>query len=176
MEKSGEVDRRIVYAITISLILLGIIFLVQPIASCSSNITILGSPETPVGVAGYVYQSDGSPIPDGILVVVYNSGNKVYSNTTTEHGVYATGISGRSGDIVYTYVSYNGDYGCNKVRVDTNHVTQWSNITIGEHVCGVEGGFDWSGLLSILASLVMFTMAGVIINKENLLNGGDRNE
>ena len=174
MEKSYEVDRRIVYAITISLIILGIILLIQPISS--SEINIFGSPETPVGVAGYVYQSDGSPIPDGIPVVVYNSGNKAYSNTTTEHGVYATGISGRSGDIVYTYVSYNGDYGCNKVRVDTNHVTQWSNITIGEHVCGVEGGFDWSGLLSILASLGMFTMAGVIINKENLLNGGEKNE
>jgi len=168
-------DRRVAIVLVISLVLLGLGFLVQGARGMGLLDDIgVQHPEAPVGVAGYLYRSDGSPMPSGVAVVVYNSGNGAYSNATSQGGVYATGISGRTGDVVFVYVEYDGGYGCSRVEVDASRVTQWCNVTIGMDLCGATGGRDWSPLLFLLSAMGCFTFAGVVSHQEKLFKYGGK--
>lgn len=166
-------EKNISCILVVTLIILGFGFLFQ--SANSMGIISIHHPEAPIGVAGYLYTADGEPLPDGIKVMVYNSGNKVYSNETSQNGAYASGIAGRGGDVIYVYIGGENDYGCNKVTVDTDKVTQWCNVTIGQHLCEVaDTSIDWMPLLYFLSASGCFTFAGVVSYEENLLDGGKK--
>lgn len=113
-------------------------------------------PEVPVGIGGYVLQQDGSPVPDGIIVSARSVDLDIYANGTTDcgTGVYAIGMTGRTGDLIEVICTYQGVNGCNSIYVDTSMVTQWCNITIGQCPSERGVGFPW---------LILMLMTGGII-------------
>ena len=88
--------------------------------------------DSPVAVVGYIRYPTGTPVPDGITVVVYNTNNSQYANTTTGlgTGMYATTIMGDDYNIINLRVDVSGPSGYNSTVVNLANPTHWLNLTL----------------------------------------------
>jgi len=86
---------------------------------------------TPTGVAGYVFDDNGNPIPFIQVNVTNINTSETKQVTTNEDGLYAVSILAQDGDIIQANTTYNGKLGVAQTVVDTTKLTQWLNITFG---------------------------------------------
>jgi len=126
------------------------------------NINLLSyGPEAPAGVGGRVVFSNGSTVPDGVVVTAENLNTHDIETGVTENGWYAIGISAHDGDKIEISCSYNRLTGINYTTVDFGRATQWCNITLGQEN---KTKVDW--WLLLIPTTV--TIAGVVERKWNI--------
>lgn len=111
------------------------LFIVLLLLSCLSYVSVVPAQLNPIAVAGYVVDRGGTPVADGTVVTVTNEDTGVSTTTTTGlgTGLYATTILASDGDIVNASASVGTQTGINSTFVDLALVTNWINITMGNH-------------------------------------------
>ena len=84
----------------------------------------------PIGVAGYIYDENGHPIPNWQVNVT--NVNKSITKTvyTNGDGLYAVSIEADDGDIIQANFSYNGKVGVAQTTANLNLITHWLNISL----------------------------------------------
>jgi len=94
------------------------------------NIANASPPSNPVGVAGQV-KYNGELVGDGVPVAIEIVKDGTKTDTTTNGGNYAVGITGvDDGDTIEVTVTYMGKTVTNTTTIDTNLLTNWCNISI----------------------------------------------
>lgn len=114
--------------------------------------TLSTAPPTPVGIGGYVYDTDNTYVEDGTPVYAKNlETEEVVTRFTQNNGIYAIPISARTGDrikVTAIHQNPNLDLKAEKTIVaDQSKPTQWCNLTMGvEHKEDLD---LWMGLIPI---------------------------
>ena len=97
-----------------------------------SSLPIYSNAErTPVGVAGYVYDEDGHPIPFITVNVTNVNTTETKQVVTNADGLYAVSILAQDGDIIQANATQNESFGIAQGVVNTTKLTQWLNISFG---------------------------------------------
>jgi len=84
----------------------------------------------PIGVAGFIYDEDGNPIPNHQVNITNVNKSITKTVTTNLNGLYAVSIEADNGDIIQGNFSYNGKLGLSQINANLNLVTNWLNISL----------------------------------------------
>lgn len=108
-----------------------IFFVALLLLSLFSYITTIRAQDSPLAVAGYVYFYNGTAVPDGTAVTVYNEDNGLYVNTTVGlgTGMYTSTIMAENGDVINISATADSETGYNTSTADLSIVTMWINLT-----------------------------------------------
>ncbi len=87
---------------------------------------------TPIGIAGFVYQPDGTVLTDTVTVYVENLNTSEVTSRQTQDGKFAIPISARTGDKIKVWTEYNGVEASRIITANLQIVTHWANLTIGK--------------------------------------------
>lgn len=88
---------------------------------------------SPVGVAGYVFDNNGNPIPFITVNITNINTSETKTVMTNSNGLYAVSILAEDGNILQANTTYNGTLGISQTIVNMSKLTQWLNISFGEH-------------------------------------------
>ena len=86
----------------------------------------------PVGIAGYVYQPDGTVLTDTVTVYAENLNTSEVTSRQTQDGKFAIPLSARTGDRIQVWTEYNGVKASKLITANLHITTNWANLTIGE--------------------------------------------
>jgi len=84
----------------------------------------------PIGIAGFIYDEDGHPIPNHQVNITNVNKSITKTVTTNLNGLYAVSIEADNGDIIQGNFSYNGKLGLSQINANLNLVTNWLNISL----------------------------------------------
>jgi len=110
----------------------------------------------PIGVAGYIYDENGHPIPNWQVNITNVNTSVTKTITTNALGMYAVSIEANDGDILQGNFSYNGKLGFKQRTADLTLLTNWLNITLSTKQPPV-ANFVYSPLNPSSSSIIQFT-------------------
>ena len=95
---------------------------ISPIATCQFQ---------PVGIAGYIEDSEGDPVNGASVIIKNNNTGETTTTTSNVNGLWACSLSCMDGNEILVNASKGDDDGSNTTTVDISLLTNWCNVTIG---------------------------------------------
>ncbi|MFW6120235.1 MAG: PKD domain-containing protein [Petrotogales bacterium] len=84
----------------------------------------------PIGIGGTIKDQNGNLFEETIKVTSTNLETNETRNYTTSDGWYAITLSGVDGDIVESWIFYDGKTFKNQTHIDTSLTTNWLNLSL----------------------------------------------
>lgn len=111
-----------------------------------------------VHLQGYIYFENGSTVPSGVPVTIFNNNTGSYFNDTTNaSGFYERDINADNGDLINVNASYGNEWGSNSTIINASKSVQWCNVTMRIGIIPPVAGFSYNPSSPYVGNIVTFT-------------------